>query len=538
MPTLRVDDPVVTLDRVVLTVRFDLNDVRKDRILEAGVYLGTTLPPSGRLASGMPQFTQTSGSFAAVFDSLDLSTVHYYQAYLRIEGEGEIRSNFDSVATDAIRIATNYSLTKRRSDHLEIVQMFGFASGLRKDVPLDSFGHVWMSFDDPVDPPPIFDLSDALVACDSCFTSTRPVQQEPVNESKTYTDSARLDIAAYHYVRPYVVYNGTAVYGDPVEIFIGNFWRQTGTIPWPLTNAACFVIDDKAYILSGSRANQFYGAILTAAYYPGMIVCEQTDAGLLCEELFDSIPAVPRIDGSAFTLQGRGYFGSGRFDSTQILDDFWVFEPANLSWSQIDALELKVYDAVSFVVGDKAYIGTGNLGKTNITDFMPTGSICIFTPEGWILGGIPFEMAVSGAVSWTVGDRAFIGTGHVSNGVAPLTRATFQFDDAFDFQPLPNFNGPVRQSAVAFAVEGQSYLGTGSNDPEGVQPTYNDFWVFDKDQPELGWFQVENMGSELVCNAVSFVLGGKAYVVGGLRRGKLQNAQVSNLIWEYTPAKL
>ena len=533
-PTLRLDDPVVMADRAVLTARFDLNDIKQDRIKTAGFNWGTSAQLVERTMAGTLEFTQASGSFSVVLDSLNLLNTYYYQAFISIEGEGVIHSPVDTVRTGEVRIETNYGSTRRRTDTLDLeeIQLFGFISGLRDDAIVDSFGHVWLTFDDQQAVAPTFSVEEALAACNSCFTSTIPSSVKT-----TFTDTVRLDYSRYHYIQAYVSYQGQYITSPPIELFIGNFWRrQSLRLPVPLTNAVSFVIDDKAYLLTGTRLREFFGPVGQQLYYRGMIVCDLNDDSIRCETLFDTIPLLPRIDATAFTLDGYGYVGSGRFDSLEVYNDFWRFDPQTQSWEELEPLELSVFDAVSFVVDGKAYIGTGNKGTNNLNGFDPTGAICIYTNPGWVLGGIPFSRAVSNAVSWSMDNEVFVGMGHVSNGAAPLTREVYRFDETLDFQPLPMFDGPARQSAVAFSIGNQAYMGTGSAEKDGYLPTYNDFWVFDRGSPELGWFQIDNMGSNLVSNATAFSLGGKGYVVGGLIRGSTDQPAASSIIWEYTPA--
>ncbi len=79
-------------------------------------------------------------------------------------------------------------------------------------------------------------------------------------------------------------------------------------------------------------------------------------------------------------------------------------------------------------------------------------------------------------------------------------------------------------------------MGAGSNQVNGVDPTYHDFFVFDFEPSELGWREIDNLGNAFNCGATAFSLNGKGYICGGLEKFVLQFPLVSIDIWEYTPS--
>ena len=89
--------------------------------------------------------------------------------------------------------------------------------------------------------------------------------------------------------------------------------------------------------------------------------------------------------------------------------------------------------------------------------------------------------------------------------------------------PMPP--GMERQYASAFVIQNQAFVFGGYN--AGV--FLNDLWRYD---PVLNlWSACNNLPSNGRSGAASFVLNGKAYIVGG----KQANSAASDEVWSYDP---
>lgn len=175
-------------------------------------------------------------------------------------------------------------------------------------------------------------------------------------------------------------------------------------------------------------------------------------------------------------------------------------------------------DAVSFVIDDIGYVGTGYDGDDRLNDFWQYDP----SKNYWLkVADFPGE-ARNGAVAFSINGKGYIGTGY--NGEDEL-------NDFWEYDPGTNtwtqkadFMGSARYGAVAFSVGGKGYIGT------GYDGNYlKDFYAYSPDTDS--WEQVISIGGSKRRDANSFVIGNKAYVISGLDNGVYEND-----MWQYDPA--
>jgi N-acetylneuraminic acid mutarotase len=260
---------------------------------------------------------------------------------------------------------------------------------------------------------------------------------------------------------------------------------------------------------------------------------------------------------SSFSIGNSGYMGLGHINSGIDIEyeDFWKYDPASDSWTQIaNYPEGKCYHATSFVIGDKAYVGSGRLenGSYSKKFFSYDPNTNTWNPIADLLGP-----ARRGAVGFSINGKGYVGTGQTTAGYSidfyeynPVTniwtsKANFpgagrtsavgfaidQFgylgtgntnmgssNDFYQYRPDLNqwvLKAPVgpttRQEAVGFAVNGMGYIGTGDDFSSGNN--YGDFWEYD---PFLNtWIQIEDFAGTARRYLTSFVIGSRAYVGTG-----------------------
>jgi N-acetylneuraminic acid mutarotase len=125
-------------------------------------------------------------------------------------------------------------------------------------------------------------------------------------------------------------------------------WTQMKDFPFDLPAEASVTIGNKAYVMT------FSGNLYE--YNP------DTDSWRF---LSDS-PVGNRAGMTAFALGGKAYFGTGsNRDSVYfaVYKDFWEYDPSLNTWVKIsDFPGAARTDAISFVIGNKAYAGLGSNG--------------------------------------------------------------------------------------------------------------------------------------------------------------------------------
>lgn len=182
--------------------------------------------------------------------------------------------------------------------------------------------------------------------------------------------------------------------------------------------------------------------------------------------------------------------------------------------------------AVSFVVGDFAYVGTGYDGEDCLKEFYKYS-----IQDGWIkidseFPGESRKEAVAFTAIVNGQEMAYVGTGVNDDG--DRLSDFYEFNPATDtWNPTPiDFMGTARQNAISFSINGIGYVGTGYGYLDESDRNYlKDFYKFENGT----WAKISFPG-EKSANAVTFVIDNKAYVVSGT--GSLED------VWEYDPSKV
>lgn len=242
-----------------------------------------------------------------------------------------------------------------------------------------------------------------------------------------------------------------------------------------------------------------------------------------------AIPGKPRSDAFAFTIGKKSYVGGGRSFTANFynsLKDFWEFDPATNAWTQkADLPGLSTEGAASFVIGNKGYITSGYHFYTVLGGPIDSSQLSRYLPDTWEYDpatdkwskkanfpGIPR----AGAVAMAVNGKAYVGTGQgdiLLNGQA----ISVLFNDWWEFDPSSNqwkkktlFPGAKRTGAVAAAGNTTGYIGTGSN---GNNTYYNDWWEYNPTTDS--WAQRANMAGGTRSKAVSISVNNNVYVGTG-----------------------
>jgi N-acetylneuraminic acid mutarotase len=233
---------------------------------------------------------------------------------------------------------------------------------------------------------------------------------------------------------------------------------------------------------------------------------------------------VARHRTSAFSLGNYGYIGLGHINSGVDVEyeDFWKYDPASDSWSQIaNYPEGRCYHAASFTIGSKAYVGSGRLesGAYSKKFFCYDPQTNSWTPIADLPGA-----ARRGAVAFTVGEFGYVGTGQLTGGFSA---------DFYRYNPVLNqwnaiaiFPGLPRTSSVAFSIGEFGYVGTGQTS----QGSRNDFYQY---RPDLNqWVLKAPVGPTNRQEATGFALNGKGYIGTG---DDFSSGNNFSDFWEYDP---
>jgi N-acetylneuraminic acid mutarotase len=230
----------------------------------------------------------------------------------------------------------------------------------------------------------------------------------------------------------------------------------------PRSEAASFVIDNTAYVLTGTSS--FNGA------YNDMYSFNPDNGSWSNEK---ALTADARAGAVAFSINGKGYIGTGYNDKlNSSFQDFWEYDAAAKTWSVKDPLPGAArYDAAVFVVNGKAYVCGGYDGRKAFND---TWEFDPSKPSGqqWSEKA-SYPRKTRSAVAFAVGNKGYLVTG--SNN-SEIQKELYEFDPPNNKwttkRPLYNYSNEsyddqytsiIRQNAVAFAQGDDAYIATGEN---------------------------------------------------------------------------
>lgn len=196
-------------------------------------------------------------------------------------------------------------------------------------------------------------------------------------------------------------------------------------------------------------------------------------------------------------------------DTTDLLGD----------WQKVsDFAGVSRSGAVSFTIDDVAYVGTGFDGNSRLQDFWQ------YDPSkgSWIRKASFPGVGRNMAVSFTANGKGYVGTGYDGTN---FLRDFWEYDpQANTWTQIADFPGSARYGAVAMSLEEKGYVGA------GYDGNYQkDFWQYD---PNTGqWQERVGLGGAKRLNAFSFTYNGKGYIGGGINNGLYQTDFL-----EYDPA--
>lgn len=234
---------------------------------------------------------------------------------------------------------------------------------------------------------------------------------------------------------------------------------------------------------------------------------------------------VPRGSAVSFVIGDKAYVGLGYSANDEYLNDFWMYNPTTDRWDKIADFPGKGRtSAVAFSINGKGYVGTGFDGNNKLKDcweYDPTSNT--WTQKDNFLGGARYK-----AVGFSLNNYGYIGTGYGDDSVDKIDFYRFDPTTAAGNQwvKVQSIGGSKRHGATAFTYNDKAYVCTGISN--GVYLT--DMWEYDPTadnwtkKVELDYDSDWTITRQ---NASSFVLDSKAYVFLG------ENSGTKSTVWEY-----
>ncbi len=238
-----------------------------------------------------------------------------------------------------------------------------------------------------------------------------------------------------------------------------------------------------------------------------------------------------RSEAVSFVINNFAYVGTGWDGLNTRYNDFWKYDPDQNVWSQVTSMpDSSGYgrsSGVAFAANNKAYVGTGYNGFNYLSDFYEFDpALNQWTKKANYPGGGRYE-----AVAFSLGNLGYAGTGFDGSNAL---KDFYRYDPSNDSWTDIGFSGNKRYGAVAFTYNNVGYVVTGVN--SGTMQT--DFWEYSTDSAK--WTElrhINNYSSDAYddgyttiarWNAAAFIANGHAYISCG------ENGVYYTYTWEYT----
>lgn len=296
---------------------------------------------------------------------------------------------------------------------------------------------------------------------------------------------------------------------DDDDDLIGYWVRMSDFDGLARGEASGFTIGNKGYLIGGFNGNRNSTRMSDLWVY---------DMDMDAWTQLADCPGSARSGATAFAIEDKGYLGTGynyTNESGEIyLNDFWEYDPASNVWTQkADFPGSARYDAVSFSVDGKGYIGAGYDGNY-LKDFYSYDPQSNIWTQIVSIGGTKRR----GASSFVINDLAYIVCGQnngeyiddmwrydPSDGTWTQMRdITDTSDDDYDDE----YVSIIRAHANTFVIDNVAYLTCGEN---GSLMSYT--WKYYPDT-DL-WEEVHSFKGSARTQAVSFSNGEKGFVATG-----------------------
>ncbi|WP_299453566.1 kelch repeat-containing protein [uncultured Microscilla sp.] len=247
-----------------------------------------------------------------------------------------------------------------------------------------------------------------------------------------------------------------------------------------------------------------------------------------------NFPGESRIHAVSFVIGTKAYIGTGEGSQEKKYKDFWVYDANTDQWDQVADFKGKARNkAVSFVLNGQGYVGTGSIGSATFTGAEITGPA---TKDFWKYDPASDQWTQitdfkgaerHDATSFVVDNKAYVGTGRQADFYKDFWAYDANTDQWTQITDLP---GKTRIGAVGFSLSGKGYVGLGIDDLSAAGTTYAaDMWAYDPTTKQ--WASASNPESGARAYATAFGLHNTGYIGLGYKLGKGTSLE----LWKYTP---
>ncbi|KKQ34173.1 MAG: Kelch repeat type 1-containing protein [Candidatus Nomurabacteria bacterium GW2011_GWB1_37_5] len=186
-----------------------------------------------------------------------------------------------------------------------------------------------------------------------------------------------------------------------------------------------------------------------------------------------------RVGSAAFSIGNKGYVGGGTISANVFSDGFWEYTPGSGlmggTWIQKASLNVPRNQPAAFSISNMGYLGLGwtNYIYSGGAPYSPTKEFWRYDPSvnTWTqipamsstqTGGAYTVGGLYNKISFSIGNKGYIGSGHLAAGADPTKVAHKKFDE-YDQQnntwtQKGDFIGGIEAGAVGFSIGNKGYI--------------------------------------------------------------------------------
>lgn len=295
-----------------------------------------------------------------------------------------------------------------------------------------------------------------------------------------------------------------------------DYWLQKDTVNGsPKSSSSSFVIGNRAYVVAGTDDFEYKRKMYSYR-------ADQDDWDTEVSLGGEGGNGLERVGATAFSLeqggQMKGYVCMGQTQTIAFMNDLWEYDRSTEAWTQkANFTGAPRREAVSFVIENIAYVGTGNSAGGLKKDFFAYDP----STNSWEQVADFAGTARRAAVGFSMDSFGFIGTG--DDGT--LRQDFWMYNPQTDeWIQKANFPGGARSGACGWAAFPVCYLGTGE---DANHIFHNDLWEYN--YYLNNWTQRADLPGPGRKNAVAFYLDGWGFIGTGYNNGAFYDD-----LWAYS----
>jgi N-acetylneuraminic acid mutarotase len=264
-----------------------------------------------------------------------------------------------------------------------------------------------------------------------------------------------------------------------------------------------------------------------------------------------NFPNSARHRAASFSIGDKGYVGIGHANGSGVnvvYNDWWEFDPATNSWTQKADYPIGNYGVSTFVIGNKGYMGGGNIGSGNFYEYKPTTNkwapipnpptspddetAFVINDKGYVLDDFNLYEFDPSNNSWITKNQIPADGWQTSSFVIDNKGYLKVNNNLYEYKPITDtwtprayFPGQATSGSGAFALNNKGYIVCGYNG--SLAAVVSEVWEYDPSSNT--WTQKTDFPGTSRRFCTSFNIGNKGYF------GLGTNGTNFSDFWEYNP---